>query len=272
MKEVREFITKKVQFLSMMSRRSGAEFIAQQCSIDYKKALELYDKHFNIKDKSKKAISGKRVLVVGDMHEPFCLDTYLAHCLKVYKEESCDFVLFIGDIIDNHASSYHESEIGAMNASEEFDLSKKKIKNWYKAFPNAVVVMGNHDTIPTLRKGKSAIIAPQFFKSFSESLETPNWDFVSSITIDNVLYVHGVGKKALPRSKVIEGSVVQGHYHSEAYCIQSLNSKGENIIAMQVGCGVDNDSYAMTYGANYSPPKHSCGVIYQGKRGALFPL
>ena len=41
-----------------------------------------------------------RVLVIGDIHEPFCLDGYLENCKKQYKDFKCDKVVFIGDIID----------------------------------------------------------------------------------------------------------------------------------------------------------------------------
>ena len=27
-----------------------------------------------------------RVLVIGDLHEPFCLDEYLDHCVNIYKK------------------------------------------------------------------------------------------------------------------------------------------------------------------------------------------
>jgi len=49
------------------------------------------------------------ILVIGDLHEPFCLDKYLDFCIQKYIEFGCNEVVFIGDIIDNHYSSYHET-------------------------------------------------------------------------------------------------------------------------------------------------------------------
>ncbi len=49
--------------------------------------------------------SKKRILVIGDLHEPFCLDSYLQHCKDVYAKYNCNRVVFIGDVIDNHYSS-----------------------------------------------------------------------------------------------------------------------------------------------------------------------
>ena len=43
-----------------------------------------------------------RVLVIGDLHEPFSLDQYLYHCIEVYAKYNCNRVVFIGDVIDSH--------------------------------------------------------------------------------------------------------------------------------------------------------------------------
>ena len=45
----------------------------------------------------------RNILVIGDLHEPFCLDGYLDWCLEQYETFNCNQVIFIGDILDNHA-------------------------------------------------------------------------------------------------------------------------------------------------------------------------
>ena len=47
------------------------------------------------------------VLVIGDLHEPFCLENYLEFCRIQQEKYNCGTVVFIGDVIDNHYSSYH---------------------------------------------------------------------------------------------------------------------------------------------------------------------
>ena len=59
-----------------------------------------------------------RVLVIGDLHEPFCLDSYLKHCKDVYSKYNCNRVVFIGDVIDNHYSSYHETNADGMGGGD----------------------------------------------------------------------------------------------------------------------------------------------------------
>ena len=81
------------------------------------------------------------VLVIGDLHEPFCLDGYLDFCIEKYNEYSCTEVVFIGDVIDNHFSSYHETSADGMGGADELEFAIERISRWYKAFPIATVII-----------------------------------------------------------------------------------------------------------------------------------
>ena len=52
----------------------------------------------------------RRILVIGDLHAPFTLDGYFEHCKETYANYNCNQVVFIGDIIDNHYSSFHTAD------------------------------------------------------------------------------------------------------------------------------------------------------------------
>jgi hypothetical protein len=84
--------------------------------------------------------------------------------------------------------------------------------------------------------------------------------------LDNVLYVHGTGRKAKNRAQNDLISIVQGHYHSESYIYHFV---GENykIFSLQVGSGIDRRSYSMAYGRHFNKPHINCGVILDN--GAL---
>jgi hypothetical protein len=62
----------------------------------------------------------------------------------------------------------------------------------------------------------------------------------------------------------ILASTVMGHYHSESYIVFN-NGISNRLFAMQVGCGIDNKSYAMAYGKNFSTPHLNCGIVIDGK-------
>ena len=89
----------------------------------------------------------RNILVIGDLHEPFCLDEYLDFCIEQYEKYNCNQVIFIGDIIDAHGWSYHEQDPDGLSAGNELSLAIKKVAGWYKAFPEADVCIGNHDRL-----------------------------------------------------------------------------------------------------------------------------
>ena len=67
----------------------------------------------------------KRILVIGDLHEPFCLDAYLKHCKETYQNYNCTQVVFIGDVIDNHYSSYHDTDPDGLGGGDELSFAIK---------------------------------------------------------------------------------------------------------------------------------------------------
>ena len=213
--------------------------------------------YFNIVKKE------NRILVIGDLHEPFCLDGYLDHCLDVYAKYNCNKVVFIGDVIDNHYSSYHETDADGMGGGQELELSIKKLKKWRKAFPVADVTIGNHDRI-IMRKAQTSAVPKKWIKSYKEVLEVPKWNFVDRVVYDNVQYIHGEGGTARTKCRADMMSTVQGHLHTQAYCEWYV---GQNfrIFGMQVGCGIDHDSYAMAYAKRGKKPAIGCGVVMGGQ-------
>ena len=206
----------------------------------------------------------ENMLVIGDLHEPFTRDGYMEFCKSIYDKYDCNQVLFIGDIIDNHFSSYHEIDPDGHSAGTELLLAKNKIDEWYKLFPKAKVCVGNHDSIP-YRKGFSSGVSKSWIKPINEVLNTPNWEFEEEFVINNVLYVHGTGRIASKRMRHDLTSVVQGHYHSISYIDYAVGRK-EVLFAMQVGCGLDDKSYAAAYGKHFDKMHINCGVVLNNGR------
>ena len=205
-----------------------------------------------------------RVLCIGDLHEPFCLDGYLDFCKKVYAENNCNKVVFIGDIIDNCYSSYHESSADGMGGKYELSQAIKKLAEWYKAFPDADVTLGNHDRI-IIRKAQSSNIPSQWIKEFGEVLETPRWRFVTEVYIDGVRYVHGdKSGKARMAAKRDMVSTVSGHYHTDFY-VEWMFGKTRAIFGMAVGCGIDSSSYAMGYMQGGKKEAIGVGIVINGE-------
>lgn len=203
-----------------------------------------------------------RVLVIGDLHEPFCLEGYLDFCKYTYAKHNCNRVVFIGDIIDNHYSSYHETDADGMGGGDELSLAKGKIQKWFNEFPEATVIIGNHDRI-IMRKAQTSSIPKAWIREYKDVLEVPTWDFVDRLVIDGVQYIHGEGGTAHTKCRADMMPTVQGHLHTQCY-VQWFVGANFRVFGMQVGCGIDHDSYAMAYAKRGKKPAIACGVVLGG--------
>jgi metallophosphoesterase superfamily enzyme len=215
----------------------------------------------------------RNVLVIGDLHEPFCLDDYLNWCKDQYVTYNCTQVVFIGDLIDNHYSSYHETSADGMGGLDELELAIKRISRWYEAFPKATCIIGNHDRI-IMRKAQTSAIPSKWIKSYKEVLEVPDWDFVERFEQDGVQYIHGEGGTARTKCRADMMNTVQGHLHTQCYTEHYVGKKFR-VFGTQTGCGIDHDSYAMAYAKYGKKPAIGCVVIMnngQTPLNLLMPL
>jgi len=213
----------------------------------------------------------RRILVIGDTHEPFCIDGYLEHCIDTYDRYNCNQVIFIGDILDNAFASFHETPAELPSGLDELDFAIAKVQEWYKAFPVATIITGNHDRIIARKLVRSGV--PQkWLKSYNEVLGTPTWDWVERIVFDDVQYLHGEGGTATTKMKSDMMSTVQGHIHTQCYV--TWNTGVKRTFAMQTGCGCDRDALAFSYAKAFKFQQVACGVVIGGHTAinCLMPL
>jgi metallophosphoesterase superfamily enzyme len=203
----------------------------------------------------------RRILVIGDLHLPFSQVGYLEHCLDTYDRFNCNQVIFIGDIIDNHYSSYHETDPNGMGGGYELKQAIKHVAKWADAFPVADVIIGNHDRL-IMRKAFSSSIPKEWIKDYNDVLGT-SWNWVERIEYDGVQFCHGEGGTARTKAKNDMQSTVQGHIHTSAY-VDWMVGNSFKIFGMQVGCGVDSTSYAAAYAKHFKRQAIGCGVVIGG--------
>mgnify|MGYP006130141557 FL=1 len=117
----------------------------------------------------------RRILVVGDIHAPFSLDGYLEFCQDIYARFNLNQVVFIGDILDNHYASYHDTDPNGLGGQDELECAVEQVQEWARAFPVADVIIGNHDRM-VMRKAFSSAVPKEWIKSYNEVLGTDwNW-------------------------------------------------------------------------------------------------
>jgi len=217
------------------------------------------------------------ILVIGDTHIPFELPGYLDFCLSIQKRVKCGTVVHIGDLVDNHAISYHEHDPNGKSPIDEMKEADEHLKRWFKAFPVLRTCRGNHDRLVD-RKGKTNGLPERCFKSFREIWNLPKgWIDDFWFDIDGVHYTHGTGlsgdnapEKAAQQNRQ---STVIGHVHHVG-SVKYLVSEKDRIFGMGVGCGIDRKTYAFEYGRDFSKkPVIGCGVVTdQGKYAQFFPM
>lgn len=216
------------------------------------------------------------VLVIGDCHLPFELPNYLDFCASVRDKYKCNIIVHIGDLVDNHAISYHEHDPNGMSPDQEMKVADKKLEKWFKEFPKVYLCRGNHDSLVD-RKGRTSGLPDRAFRNYREIWNLPDswvddWEF----EFDNVRYTHGSGFSGLyghaTAAIANRQSTVMGHLHSVAGVEWTANPR-DCMFGMAVGCGVDRRSYAFNYGKDFKrKPVISCGVVLEnGKYPLIVP-
>ena len=214
------------------------------------------------------------ILIIGDTHIPFEKKGYLDFVVETKKRYKCSEIVHIGDLVDNHAISYHEVDCDGMSAEDEMREADKRLKNWFKAFPKVKMCRGNHDRMVD-RKGKTSGLPKRVFKKFRDIWNLPKgWTDDWSFIIKGVLYKHGTGYSGkyahIQAAYDNRISTVIGHAHSVAG-VEWTASDRDIIFGLSVGCGIDRKTYAMAYQQNFKrKPILGCGVVIDDNRNALF--
>ena len=213
------------------------------------------------------------VLFIGDTHIPFMLEGYLEFCREEQQKWDCGRVVHIGDVMDFHAISYHESDPDGLSAGDELTASQTQLAQLFAMFPDADSLEGNHCKL-VARKAMTAGLSKRMVRTLAEILDAPpTWQFHDELDIHGVSVSHGgAGGDAQRMATHSRQSTVNGHRHSLAY-VHWLVSKKDAIFGMQVGCGMNDKSYAAAY-RRPMPKKSviSCGILLDKGRTPLVRL
>lgn len=218
---------------------------------------------------------GKRVLFISDTHIPYSVNGYL-HFLKELKEKfKPEIVIHVGDELDYHAISFHDSDSDLFSAGHELDRAIIELQEGLvKLFPKMYLLESNHGSL-IFRRMKHAGVPIRVLKPLNELYEAPLWEWHDDILLKtnsgNVYICHGKSGVYGKMPKELGASCVQGHFHGKfeiTYHKSVLNTR----FNMFVGCLVDGDSLAMAYGKNHLPkPILGTGGLKANGEPILFP-
>ena len=218
-----------------------------------------------------------RVLIIGDTHCPCLLDGYVEFLADCYESWDCDRVVHIGDLVDNCALSFHLKKPHQKDPTREFEQALDQVAVITSWFPDADLLLGNHDVLP-YRWLNEVGIPEEMMREFGDIFQLPNgWTVhqrYAQLEIDGVIYQHGDrGRSSASLNARDEfQSVVQGHHHSKAG-IEFTANRNHRVFGMQVGCGTDWKHHQQDYGVKYTKkPIIGCGIVIDGTTPIFEPM
>lgn len=216
------------------------------------------------------------VLVISDIHAPYQHKDTLAFLSALADKYMPDRVVQIGDELDFHALSFHDTDPDLDGAGPELKKARKFVAQLEKLFPKMDLLESNHGSL-VYRKAQAAGIPRAAIKSYNDILEVgPGWRWHTDLTLKMsndrpVFFHHGKSGDAFKTSLNMSMSAVQGHYHGKLHITYWGNPLGL-YWGMQVGCLIDDDALAYAYNkADLPRPIIGSGIIIDGMP-KLLPL
>jgi hypothetical protein len=185
------------------------------------------------------------------MHMPYCHSDLWKFLAAIKRKFNPDRVICLGDEVDYHALSFHDSDPDLDSAGPELEKAIRFLKPIYKLFPNVDVLESNHGSL-VYRKALVAGIPRRALLNYRDTLEAPQgwrWHFDLRLKMSNGidLYLHhGKSAKAAQMS-VQEGCcTVEGHFHTKFHVTYWRNNSGL-YWGMHCGYLADANSLAQAY-------------------------
>jgi len=211
----------------------------------------------------------KRILVISDLHMPYHHPDSFAFLKAVKKSFDPTRIINIGDEVDNHGISFHDSDPDLLSPGDELIAAQKGVKELKKIFPKMDLVHSNHGSL-SYRRGKAGGIPRHFLKDYNDVLLVDDgWQWheeiiVKAHKVQDIIFKHQFAANVLKAAEQMGMSCVQGHYHSKFEIAYTSSPRSLNW-GMTVGCLIDHKALAFEYNKLQTKrPILGIGVIENG--------
>lgn len=213
-------------------------------------------------------MTNKTVLVIPDLQIPFHHKKALEFLVDAKNEFQPERVVCVGDEWDNCALSRYPKNPDGCSAGDERELAVQLSKPFYEAFPTVFLCESNHRARLYKRAFEAGIPAAYLRDTRGYMCAPKGWKWANRWVFDGVVFEHGDrASGAACGERLIDAnhaSTVYGHHHDRPGC-GFRRIAGRNLYWMNVGCLIDDKSYAMNYNKmQRTAPVMSCGVIVDG--------
>ena len=202
-------------------------------------------------------------LIISDLHFPYNHEDAFDFIEQAKHVYSLDYAMCTGDVVDNHAGSFHDSEYGTLSSKEEFDQTYESMQRLSKIYPKMDIVIGNHDAIPA-RKAKSAGLPQDTIKDYND-LYGVNWNWKDKHFFnvkdkeDKCLLVHTMSTNTLNNAKSHSFNSIQGHHHS-SFGIEYFADEGQLRWSLTAACLIDLKHPAFNYASGATMKRPIIGM------------
>lgn len=207
-----------------------------------------------------------RILVISDMHIPYHHPDALEFLQHLKDKHKPTRVICMGDELDKHALSYHDSDPDLSSAGDELRKSIPITKELEAMFPVMDILDSNHGSL-VWRKAKTHGIPRHYIKSYNDVLGVSrDWVWHNDLTVklpngSNCYFHHGKTNDVIKLSQQMGMNCVQGHYH-ESFKVDYWGNPTGLFWGMQTACLINDKSYAFSYNnVNIKRPIIGTGLI-----------
>lgn len=197
-------------------------------------------------------MDNSRILVIPDLHFPYCHVDSLDFLHKLKKTLQPTRVICLGDELDYHAMSFHPSDSDLDSAGKELVMALGYIDSLHELFPKMQLLESNHGSM-AYRKAKFNGMPRHLLKSYNDVLgvSKDDWSWHGEIVLElpnktKCKFIHGISSNILAASQAFGMSIVQGHHHSLFELRYWTSGAGLNF-AITSGCLIDDTSMAFAY-------------------------
>lgn len=256
---------RKISELLDKPRSTVSDYLRKEFSqvvVDNRKSSEIY----SVRKNDGVEHDNSRILLISDLHIPYHHQDAIAFLLHLKEKYNPTRVICLGDEVDGHALSFHDSDPDLPSAGDEIRQALPVIAELFKIFPKMDILESNHGSL-VWRKAKVFGIPKHYIKSYNEVLGVDSgWKWSFDLTVDlpngQKCYMHhGKTSNIIQLSQQMGMNAAQGHYH-ETFKIDYWGNSTGLYWGMQCGCLIDDDKLAFNYNnVNIKRPIIGTGLI-----------
>lgn len=218
------------------------------------------------------------VLVIPDQHAPYHHKDAIEFLIAVAARFKPDLVVNLGDELDFHAMSFHDSDPNLDSAGPELAKGTAWLQQLASVFPYQLICDSNHGSM-TFRRAKAHGLPVQLIKSYRDVVFPEGggdgWHWAESWRVQTplgpVMFKHQPSGDILGDAAHNACNLMVGHHHGK-FEISYTASSAHLYWGAYSGCLIDKDSYAFAYGKHsLRKPVIGCTVIIDG-RPMLVPM